>query len=109
MHFTVHLRSSTASEPDFSYGLVFIPTPVWKKGRRAICRLNRDSPEYQVGSVSMLLECERLSNEFSGVKTAIVLVHQVGHGSDHDLDTLKLDLASEGFDVQIYGSAETKR
>ncbi len=34
-------------------------------------------------SFRKLLECEHLSHEFTGAKSAIVLVHQVGHGSEH--------------------------
>ena len=99
MKFTVTFSSSNESE-DLSFGLVFIPCPVWVQGENEIINLNPDNPHYQAGSVRKLMEkipaLMRLQN-----KHCVVLVHAIGDGSQADLKFLMADLIAEGFAVQV--------
>jgi len=56
MYFEITLRSEETYETHFSYGLVFIPCPVWFKGSEKIINLNPNSPRYHKGSVKKLVE-----------------------------------------------------
>ncbi len=103
MHFTVHMRSKGAYAEDYSYGLVFIPCPVWIKGDKEILNLNPKRPTYQLGSIKKLIKKENISNKFPYAKSAYVIVHPIGHGSIADFSTLLKDLQSEGFTVQVCG------
>ena len=105
MHFTINLRGEKTYQDDFSYGLVFIPCPVWVKGAEEILNLNPERPNYVKGSIAKLINSEKLSSKLTGEKEASVLVHHVGHGSDDDLTTLVNDLEEEGFKVNVYGNS----
>jgi len=83
--------------------LVFIPCPVWVKGKRTVLNLNPERPDFCLGSVGRLISKENLGKTFNERKEAIVLVHLIGHGSTADLNTLKDDLLGEGFTVKVYG------
>lgn len=108
MHFTVHLRSVQTYQDDFSYGLVFIPCPVWIQGTKQILNLNPERPDYQMGSIKKLIHQERLTGKIADAKSASILIHPVGHGSIADLVVLQRDLLSEGFTVKVYGELENK-
>jgi hypothetical protein len=99
MKFTVVFSTKNESE-DLSFGLVFIPSPVWIQGRREIINLNPENPHYQMGSVRELLIhipaiSDRANNRCS------VVTHQVGNGSEADLNMLLEDLKAEGFSVEL--------
>jgi len=108
MHFTVHLRSKDTYQDDYSYGLVFIPCPVWTKGAKEVLNLNPERPDYCEGSIAKLIKKEGLQNQLTEQKEAIILIHSIGHGSMKDLTTLQKDLLQEGFTVQVFGSIEHK-
>jgi hypothetical protein len=105
MHFTVHLRGEKTYEDDFSYGLVFIPSPVWVKGSEHLLNLQY-GPELRLGCVARLIEHEGIAGKLTGKKEAIVLVHPIGHGSRADLATLQSELFEQGFTVKIYGEID---
>lgn len=106
MHFTVHLRGENTSQDDFSYGLVFIPCPVWTKGSKQLLNLNPDRPDLRPGCVARLIEQETIKDKLTGSKQAIVLVHPGGHGSIADMATLQRDLLEQGFSVKVYGEID---
>ena len=43
MHFTVVFNSHESH--DLSYGLVFTPCPIWKKGNKELINLHPDEPQ----------------------------------------------------------------
>lgn len=106
MHFTVHLRGEGTTQDDFSYGLAFIPCPVWTKGAKQVLNLNPERPDLRRGSVGRLIAQEGIQAKLSGAKRAVVLVHPSGHGSLADLATLQRDLLDEGFRVSVYGELD---
>ena len=67
MHFTVHFRGKHSHGGDFSYGLVFVPCPVWVKGNQQLLSLNPQSPRLQPGCVQKLLDLERAAGTFSSL------------------------------------------
>ncbi len=100
MKFTLIFPSHEAY--DLSYGLVFIPCPVWVRGTEEIVNLNPENPHYQKGGVRRLIENERIEfseNEYN--KRCFIIVHQTGNGEQKDLDTLHSDLVQEGFQVNV--------
>ena len=101
MHFTVYLRGKDTDEADYSYGLIFVPSPVWIKGNEQILTLDV-RPDYIEGSVARLIEEEKLGDKLKEAKCANILVHHIGHGTTKDLATLTNDLEKEGFSVQVY-------
>jgi len=101
LHFEVTFRSKETYEKHLSYGLVFIPVPVWVKGSEQVLNLNPRTPAYQKGSVNRLIEQEKLN--FNENKEAVVAIRDIGHGTRKDFDTLKEDLADSGFKVIVYG------
>ena len=106
MHFTVHLRSKQTYQDDFSYGLVFIPCPVWVKGRRQVLNLNPERPDLRPGAIERLIQHECIGDKLVGEKQAIVLVHPLGHGSMADLVTLQRDLLQQGFKTTVCGEVD---
>ena len=106
MHFTVHLRGEKTYQDDFSYGLVFIPCPVWTKGSKQLLNLNPERPDLRPGSVARLIEQEGINKKLTGTKQATVLVHPLGHGSIADMVTLQRDLLEQGFSVKVYGEID---
>lgn len=103
MHFTVNFRSSDVYGQDYSYGLVFIPCPVWVRGASEIVNLNPEKPAYRLGSVRELLKHEHLEDVLSDKKEAVIVVHSIGYGTVQDLQLLQNDLINEGFLVSICG------
>jgi hypothetical protein len=103
MKFTVVFSSHESC--DLSYGLVFIPCPVWMQGEREILNLNPENPYYQPGSVRRLWEAERVKTKLlaDGMHACTVVIHPVGNGSWQDLHALVADLKAEGFSVAVAG------
>lgn len=80
MHFTVPLGSDTSRGHNFSFGLVLLPCPVWVRGD------------------------ERLGAKLEGARSAVVVIHDGGHGTSDDLTALVEDLEKEGFPAQVFGT-----
>ena len=102
MHFEITLRNKNNLAQHLSYGLVFIPSPVWIKGDEQLINLNPSSPMYQLGSVKKLLDKENLKFNLEDNNEAVIVVNQVGHGVEEDMDNLNDDLAANGFTVKVY-------
>jgi len=90
---------------DLSYGLVFVPCPIWVDGEREILNLNPENPYYQLGSVRKLLAAEPviLRHPSQAGPACTVVIHPSGHGSWPDLQALVTDLKAEGFHVALSG------
>ncbi len=100
MHFTVVFESHEAV--DLSYGLVFVPCPVWIKGQREIKNLHPSDPIYLPGDLVHLIERERIEDQLApGRRNAVVLVHEEGYGTQADLEALCRDLREARFVTQI--------
>ena len=106
MHFTVNLSSELDEQNDFSYGLAFIPSPVWTKGDEQVLNLNPEGPDYRLGSVKRLIEQEGIGPGLFGAVHAHVILHPAGHGSAADLVMLQRDLMAEGFTVTLCGQID---
>lgn len=104
MHFT--LVFSGPEHRDLSYGLVFIPCPVWVAGDREVLNLDPSNPHLQPGAVARLLEKEALGPLLTeGPRRCVVVIHPEGNGSEADLATLLQDLGAERFAVSLARSA----
>ena len=100
MKFTVVFPSHESH--DLSYGLVFIPCPVWVRGTEEILNLHPDQPTYQKGGVRRLFNQEQIVIcQEESKKPCLLIVHQTGHAQKEDLDTLHHDLLAEGFQVNV--------
>ena len=97
MRFTVILDSAEAS--DHSFGLVFVPCPVWVQGTRTILNLNPESPRYERGGVRRLLDEERIAVGRDMSMRAVVVAHPEGNGTFDDFAVVIRDLEFEGFRV----------
>ena len=106
MNFTVNLGSEVDEQNDFSYGLAFIPCPVWMKGDEQVLNLNPSRPDYRLGSIKKLVEQEGIGPKLSGAVRAHVIIHPVGNGSAADLVMLQRDLLAEGFTVTVCGQID---
>ena len=103
MRFTLTIDSS--EDRDLSYGLVFIPSPVWVQGSRQILNLAPDNPHYQRGGVKPLLTAERLQFDPDRTKRCVVVAHPEGHATADDMVELVSDLKDEGFAVTLLQTA----
>ena len=99
MQFTVVFQSPEGQ--DNSFGLVFIPCAVWVRGNDQICIPNRQTPQYELGSVRQLLNSLPKQAAINSRTTPqiCVVTHPTGHGTAEDLKCLLTDLADEGFSV----------
>jgi hypothetical protein len=97
MRFTVIFDSAEAE--DHSFGLVFVPCPVWVQGARTILNLNPESPRYEVGSVRRLLDKEHIEVGSDMPMRAVAVAHPGGNGTFQDFGELIRDLEFEGFRV----------
>lgn len=96
MHFTVVFDSHESR--DNSYGLLFVPCPVWVRGEEELPNLHPDKPHYLTGDLRPLLEKEFGESEIDHQpKRTIVIVHESGHGAVEDLERLIADLEAAGF------------
>jgi hypothetical protein len=88
---------------DLSYGLVFIPCPVWIRGQQEVINLNPEDPAYRPGSVQRLLEQENIESFLlEGRRECLLVVHDTGYGSQQDLETLRTDLEDVGYSVAVH-------
>jgi len=105
MHFTVLLRSDMSREHNFSFGLVFVPCPVWVRGNEQLLVPDPSTPQYQLGSLGKLLGHEELGAKLEGARSAVVVIHDGGLGTSDDLTALVEDLEKEGFSAQVFGTS----
>lgn len=98
MRFTVVFESVNEDE-DYSYGLVFAPTPIWVKGEEWLINMNQTGPEYKEGGIRQLINRELLSGKIEN--TCLILIHEKGYGTINDLEVLCNDLKREGFKIRI--------
>ncbi len=104
MRFTVVFTG--AEHRDLSYGLVFIPCPVWVAGDREVLNLHPEDPHLRRGAVARLVNAEQLEPLLAkGSRHCVVVVHSDGNGSSEDLTTLLEDLKDAHFSVALGGSA----
>lgn len=103
MKFTVVFTSTEST--DLSYGLVFLPAPVWVRGDRKVLSLNPENPHYQLGSIRRLLTEQRITLPRSAERPSpcTVVIHPIGHGDWFDLQALLQDLSVERFRVTLIG------
>jgi len=99
MRFTLIIDSS--EDRDLSYGLVFIPSPVWVQGTREIVNLGPENPHYRRGGVKRLLAAERIQFSAQPAKRCVVVAHPEGHARADDMVELISDLEDEGFAVTL--------
>ena len=98
MHFTIVFDSQEGD--DLTASLVFKPTPVWVSGGDDLIVLRRDHAGYERGDARRLLEHPAMRREFPPEShSVVVVVHESGYGTQHDLDTLIADLEGEGYAV----------
>lgn len=106
MHFTVVFSGQESR--DLSYGLVFVPCPIWIRGEREILNLHPDNPHYQRGDLRRLLDEETVVPNLEGQRQAVIVVHPSGHGSSADLASLQEDLRAEGFTFHTLSLADNR-
>ena len=107
MHFTIVFESHESS--DLSYGLVFIPCPVWMKGGQELINLHPQNPNYERGDLTPLLNKERVKSKIAkGIKNAVVIIHNTGHGTEKHLSNICADLKESGFAVQQIKFGQTQ-
>jgi len=94
---------------DLSYGLVFIPSPVWVQGSRQVVNLSPEDPHYRRGGVKRLLAAERTEVDLEVVKRCTVVAHREGHAQPQDMIELVSDLEDEGFSVTLLQTASAQR
>lgn len=107
MKFTVIFNSIESF--DFSFGLDFIPYPVWLQGSRIIMEMKSGSKSYKPGSVKKLLKAFPIIQECISDKECIVIVHRSGQGNEHDMIALQSDLLNNGFRIQSHFSGFSKK
>ncbi len=101
MKFTIVFH--THESFDRSYGLVFVPSPVWIQGHREVLNLNPENPEYRLGSTRKLIQQEDILDHLAAnTKECAIIIHQTGHGTAADLQMLQDDLQQEGFMVTTH-------
>ena len=99
MRFTLTINSF--EDRDLSYGLVFVPSPVWVQGNRQIVNLSPENPHYRRGGVKRLLAAERIQLGPEAGKRCVVVAHPDGHARADDMVELVADLEDEGFSVTL--------
>lgn len=92
------LAFETSDDSSTTYGLAFIPSPVWVQGRRQLLNLNPDSATYSRGSVRRLMVAEGIS-----ARECTLIVYPTGNGTMEDLGVLLQDLLDEGITVRLTG------
>ena len=99
MHFELTLRSDKTYEKHYSYGLIFIPGPVWIKENSKLINMSQN-PRLELGSIK-ITEHEAISNLFQDNLEAIINIRNIEAWTDEDLNTLEQDLNNHGFSVTI--------
>jgi hypothetical protein len=83
---------------DLSFGLVFIPGPVWVQGAEQLINVHPSHPTFDRGDLLPLLAHIGLPS-VGNDGNALCVVHNCGYGSYDDLANLQADLAEAGFKV----------
>lgn len=95
MHFTVVFPSQESK--DWSFSLLFVPSPVWQCHKTTLLNLHPEYPHYKKGDFKSLLKKIQYPDlDEANTKIALV-IHPSGHGSDNDLRKLRSDISKEGF------------
>ncbi len=99
MHFTVVLSGDEAR--DMSYGLVFIPCPVWVQGAKELVNCHPSDPAYKAGDFRRLLKAENISVRDLATNHCTLVAHPGGHGTPADRAEIVKDLEREGLVVNL--------
>jgi hypothetical protein len=105
MRFTLNFADDVMEGQDLSYGLVFVPTPVWVRGADRVAVPDATQPGYQTGHLESLLVADPKIRALGQNRRATILVHQVGYGTREDLGLLVQDLEKGGFAVEVVAGA----
>jgi hypothetical protein len=100
MRFT--LVFSGPLDEDHSYGLVFIPCPVWVQGSRQIMNLHPENPHYAEGDLRQLMTAENLLR--SVPERLTIVAHPDGHATLADLAALTSEARALGLNTSLAGS-----
>ncbi|MDX2470575.1 MAG: hypothetical protein QNL04_08360 [SAR324 cluster bacterium] len=83
---------------DLSYGLVYIPGTVWKRGDEELVIMSDE--RYQMGSITKLLKSSPDIEKYQAPqKECLIIAHQTGHGQLEDYNTLLEDLRGHGYNT----------
>jgi len=99
MKFTLVFPSKEAD--DLSYGLLFIPCPVWKRGEEEILNIHPEEPSLRKGDFSALLEKEPKLKELKDRRVVVVVHNYIGNATYKDFLTLIEDIVSSGFSPEV--------
>jgi len=99
MRFTLIINSS--EDRDLSFGLAFVPSPVWVQGTRQIVNLSPENPHYRRGGVKRLLAAEGIQLGPEGARTCVVVARPEGHARTVDMVELIADLEEQNFAVTL--------
>jgi hypothetical protein len=100
MKFTIILPSPESR--DLSFGVVFVPCICWVRGDRVLLNPHPREPHYQAGDLQVFLD-ETGTRQLldTNNRTAAVVVHPAGHGTEADLALLLGDLREGGFEPSL--------
>lgn len=101
MYFTL-MFADLGEGPSRTYDLVFHPCPVWMRGKEEILVPNSRSPHYELGSLKMLIDKEKIADSKILTDRVTVSIHYNGHGEDGDLETLIQDIENEGWTAILW-------
>jgi hypothetical protein len=105
MRFTVVF--SGPLDQDRSYGLVFIPCPVWKQGAREIMNLHPENSGYVDGDLRRLMTAEKLMKA-DGPERVTIVVHPDGHATPADFAALLTEATSLGLATSFTGTLDPR-
>lgn len=99
MHFTVVFDSQERLA--LAFGLVFKPTPVWVADEEDLIVLRSVHASFERGDLQPLLDHPMMKRDLlMASRSAIVVVHDSGYGTEHDLAALVADLEAADFSVK---------
>ena len=101
MHFTLVFGSHESY--DLSLSLTFEPCPMWRRGGALVLNPHPDFPAYRDGDFVAAMQV--LGADFSeglmgNPHSALVVIHDNGHGTEHDLQLLMAELERCGFQAR---------
>ena len=83
-------------------GCVFAPCLLWKEGQRTVLIPHPDYPLYKSEDFQHLLRSTAIGEKITNSNREMVLVvHEIGHGTDKCLSSLRADLVDSGFEVTL--------
>jgi len=98
MKFTVVFDSPISV--DYSFGLVFIPCPVWIRNKsEKILNLHPERMDLREGDFKKLIENQDYLKKCK--KNLVLIVHKDGYGEKDDLKILINDIIESGFKPNI--------